>query len=237
MNKWKNELKRAFEAPGPERKRAFLRQLDLPGMPAHAFLFSQIGYIRKWVWCISVLIFAVSVLGLVFLPGMVLWLISGLTPLLALTVISESGRSERYKMAELEMATRFSLKSVTFARLAILGLLDFPLLGILLLIGSWGASVDPLAVALYILTPFLFTSFTGLYIVRKFRGQEAMYICSGVSVGISIFLLLSHRIIPFIYKEQCLTAWIIIAAVLIVGNGKQCTAMIKRTEELVWNLS
>ena len=237
MNKWKDELMQAFDAPQPVRKSIFLRQLDLPRMPVHEFLFSQIGYIRKWIWCVSTLIFVVSILGLAFLPGTVLWLISGLTPLLSLTIISESGRSELYKMVELEMATRFSLRSVTFARLAILGLMNLLLLGVLLPIGLWNDTVAPLAAALYIITPFLLTTFIGLYIVRKFRGQEAMYTCVGTSVGISISLFLSHNIIPFIYQEQCLTAWIITALVLLFGNGKQCVAMINKTEELAWNLS
>lgn len=237
MDKWKDELKQAFEAPQPVRKRNFLRHLDLPRMSVHEFLFAQIGYIRKWVWCVSTLIFVVSILGLAFLPGTVLWLISGLTPLLALTIISESGRSELYKMVELEMATRFSLRSVTFARLAILGLMDLLLLGVLLPIGLWNDTVAPFSAALYMITPFLLTTFIGLYIVRKFRGQEAMYACVGTSVGISISLLLSHNIIPFIYQEQCLTAWMIIALALLFGNGKQCIAIIKKTEELAWNLS
>ncbi|MBR6626632.1 MAG: hypothetical protein IKL04_01430 [Lachnospiraceae bacterium] len=237
MDKWKDELKQAFEAPQPVRKRNFLRQLDLPRMPVHEFLFSQIGYIRKWVWCVSALVFVVSILGLAFLPGTVLWLISGLTPLLALTIISESGRSELYKMVELEMAARFSLRSVTFARLAILGLMDLLLLGVLFPIGLWNDTAAPLAAALYMITPFLLTTFIGLYIVRKFRGQEAMYACVGISVGISISLFLSHNIIPFIYQEQCLTAWMITALVLLFGNGKQCVAMIKKTEEFAWNLS
>lgn len=237
MDQWKDELKRAFEAPRPVRKREFLRQLELPRMPVYEFLYVQIGYIRKWAWCVSGLVFAVSVLGLAFLPDRVLWLISGLTPLLALTIVSESGRSERYEMAELEMATRFSLRSVTLARLAILGLMNLLLLGVLFPIGLWSGTSTPLAAALYMITPFLLTTFIGLYIVRKLSGQEAMYACVGTSVGISMFLFLSHNVIPFIYREQCLAAWMITALALLVGNGKQYVAMIKQTEELAWNLS
>lgn len=235
MDKWKNELKQALEAPRPLRKREFLRQLDLPQMTVYAFLFSQISYIRKWVWYASTLIFVIAVLGLAFLPGTVLWLISGLTPLLALTIISESGRSELYKMAELEMSTRFSLRSVTFARLGILGIMNLLLLGMLLPIGLWSDIVDPFAAALYIITPFLLTTFIGLHIVRKNRGQEAMYAYVGTSVGISISLLLSHNIIPFIYQKQCFTAWMIAALVLLVGTGMQGIALIKQKEELAWN--
>jgi len=235
VNNWKDELMQAFDAPQPVRKSIFLRQLNLPRMRVHEFLFSQIGYIRKWVWCVSALIFVVSILGLAFLPGTVLWLISGLTPLLALTLISETGRSEMYEMAELEMATRFSLRSVTLARLAILGLMDLLLLGVLLPIGLWNDTVSPFSSALYMITPFLLTTFIGLYIVRKYRGQEAMYACVGVSVGISVLLFLSHLVVPFIYREQWITAWMVVALAMLMGSGKQCAVLIMKTEEIGWN--
>lgn len=237
MDKWKEELKMAFDAPCPVRKKDFLRRLDRCEMPVYRFLLSQVGYIRKWVWCVSVLIFGISVLGLAILPGTVLWMISGLTPLLALTIISEGGRSEVYNMAELEMATRFSLRSVTLARLVILGVLNLLLLGGLLPIGLWNDEVAPLAAILYIITPFLLSAYIGLCLVRKIRGKEGIYICGSASVGISIFLCLSHSVIPCIYREQWLAAWLLTALALLFGIGKQCVAMINKTEELSWNLS
>lgn len=237
MNKWREELRRAFDAPQPMRKRAFLRNLNAGGMSVSAFLVSQIGYIRKRVWCVCAAIAAVSVFGAVFLPDTVLWLISGLTPLLVLTIIAESGRSEYYQMAELEMATRFSLRSVTLARLAILGTVSLLLLGILVPIGLCGGTAAPVAAVLYIVTPFLLSAYAGLLIVRKLRGQEAMYICTGVSAGISMFLLLSHSLTPFIYQERCLAAWITAALVLLIGSGKEYRSIIKRTEDLAWSLS
>ena len=96
MRRWKNELKEAFNAPQPVRKSEFLRQLNCPEIPVHMFLMSQVGYIRKWVWCVSAVILIASVLSVAFLPSTSLWMISGLTPFLALTLISESGRSQRY---------------------------------------------------------------------------------------------------------------------------------------------
>lgn len=235
MNHWKYELKQAFDVPKPTRKKAFLREIPIPQMSVSHFLLSQIGYIRKKIWCISALIFITAIFGLTCIPDHVLWLISGLTPLLALTIISESGRSECYNMAELEMATRFSLKSITFARLSILGLVNAGILALLLLIGLWNDTVLPLAAALYIITPFLLTSFTGLYIVRKIRGQEALYACIGTSVGISIFLFLSHTLMPFIYQDQWLMIWLLAALFLFFGTGKQCIAMLKNTEDFAWN--
>lgn len=237
MNKWKEDLKLAFDMPQPLQKNTFLRTLEQSGISVPVFLISQIGYIRKWVWCIYSVIFIVSLFGATFLPDAVVWLLSGLTPLLALTVTTESGRSEAYKMAELEMATRFSLKSVTFARLTMLGLTDLLLLGLLVPIGLCNNRTAPTAAALYIITPYLLSAFTGLWVFRKLKGQEAIYTCIGASVVISIFLLLSHALIPFLYQEQCLPVWSIAFIALLFASGRECIKILKRMEEFTWNLS
>lgn len=235
MNKLKKELELAFYAPNPLRKREFMRKLPPPKMNIGEFLFTQIGYIRKWVWCVSALIFIASVLGVAFLSLDMLRVISALTPLLALTVVSESGRSEFYEMAELEMATRFSLKSVTLARLSILGIVDLILLCLLVPIGLWKNTLSPVAAGLYIITPFLLTAFSGLLIVRKFRGRESMYACVGVTACVSLLALFSHSTAPAIYQQSKLIWWAAAALALCVGTAKQYIAIIKRTEELTWS--
>lgn len=236
MTEWKDELKWAFEAPAAERKRVFLRQLVLPRMTVGEFLLSQVGYIRKLSWGISALILVGSVLGLAFLrEGTVIWLISGLTPFLALVFILESGRSELCHMDELEMTTRFSLKTVTLARVMILGMTDAAILCMLLPIGLWNHTAAPLTAALYMITPFLFTVYSGLLAMRKLKGRDAMYACVGISVSISLAVFLSHQIMPCIYQQQCVRVWTIAALALAFGNGKQCMEMINRKGELAWN--
>lgn len=235
MNNWKKELRHAFEAPPPQRKRAFLRQLEQPRMSGFTFLLTQTGYIRKWVWCVSVLVFLTAVIGAGVLSLDMLWGISALTPLLALTIVCESGRSECYEMAELELATRFSLRSVTMARLCILGAENLGLLCLLMPLGLWHSGVCSLAAGVYILTPFLLTAFLGLYIVRKVRGREAVYTCVGVTLLISVSVFFTHDNIPYLYQGTCLSWWIAGALALCIGIGMQYVTIIRRTEELAWN--
>ena len=45
----------------------------------------------------------------------------GLVPFLVLISVTESTRSYRYEMEELELSSRFSLKSIVMARMVILG--------------------------------------------------------------------------------------------------------------------
>lgn len=236
MKDWKNDLFQAFDIPRPVQKETFIRQLKTPRIPIHQFLLSQICYIHKWIWFISAVVFLAAVLGLTILPEAVLWIISGLTPILALTILSESGRSKRYEMAELEMATRFSLRSVTFARLGILGISNLLLLALLLPIGIQ-SQLNPLAAGLYIITPFLLTTFIGLFLVRKMKGQESLYACIGTAIGVSFSVFFSHETISFIYQESWISLWMITAVALCIGTGRQFIKIITQTEETVWNLS
>lgn len=237
MNNWNKELKKAFEAPKPLRKQEFIRRFVSRKVTIPEFLFTQIGYIRIQVWGISIFVMIVAVLGVTFFSKDMLWFICSLTPLLAFTFISENGRSECYKMTELEMATRFSLRSVTLARLAILGLTDLVLLSLLLPLGLCNNEWSLLAVGLYMTTPYLLTTFCCLYIVRKFRGRESLYACVGITACISCVALFSHSTIPYIYQERYLIEWGVGALILCIGIGTQYVKIINQTEELSWNLS
>lgn len=235
MNNWKKELRRAFAAPPPRRKREFLRQWQMPRMSVFRFLLTQVGYIRKWVWWVSAFIFAAAVVGAGVLSRNMLWEISAMTPLLALAAVCESGRSECYEMAELELATRFSLRSVTMARMCILGAENLVLLCLLTLLGLWHSGFPSPAAGVYTLTPFLLTSFWGLYALRRIRGREGIYVCVGLALFISVSVFFTRDNIPALYRESCLSWWIAGALALCAGIGTQYAKMIKRTEELAWN--
>lgn len=235
MNKWKNELKKAFDAPIPLRKQSFLHELEVPSISIVSFLLSQLGYIRKRVWCVSILIFILALSSSFFFPVDYLWFIAALTPILALTILSESGRSTYYGMAELEMATRFSLRNILLARLAILGLNNLFLLCLLTLISFWHHVLNPLAIGLYIITPFLLTTFSGLLITCKLRNHEAFYYCMGSAVFISFSLLISRNTIPYIFQENYMIWWLLTAILLCLGIYQKLQLIINQKEEFIWN--
>lgn len=224
----KKELNCFFKAPPPLRKREFLQTLEQPQMSLPEFMFSQLGYIRKWVWGVSVLVFAASIIGAAMFSVDMLWGISALTPLLALTILSESGRSETYGMAELEMATRFSLRSVILARLGILGIENLLLFCMLLPVSIWNNMLSPIQAGIYILTPFMLTTLLGLLIVRTIRGREAIHLCMGMTACISFSIFFLHTAVPQLYHEQQLIWWAAVLALLCIGTAKQYYEMIKR---------
>ncbi|MDE5933086.1 MAG: hypothetical protein K2H40_11490 [Lachnospiraceae bacterium] len=234
---WKKELRRIFEPPEPMRKMEFIRELERPGIGLCGFIVIQVGYIRKWVWLASAFAFFSSLFGAAALSADMLWWISAWMPLLALTIVAESGRSESYGMAEMEMATRFSLKSILLARLGILGAENMLLLCLLLPIGLCNNLFRPMQAGLYMLTPFLLTAFLGLSVMRRFRGQEASYLCIGITIVISLVVIFVHDSMPQLYGEDYLLWWGAVAAALSIGTVKQYYQFINRMEELQWNLS
>lgn len=235
--KWKRELRQAFEPPAPIRKKEFIRGLEKPVIGPFAFLMIQVGYLRKWVWLVSAAIFFSSLAGAAVLSEDVLWWISAWTPLLALTLIVESGRSESYAMVELEMATRFSLKSVLLARMGILGTENLLILCLLWSIGSRSSLFGPVQAGLYMLMPFLLTAFTGLSVMRRFRGREAAYLCGGAAFCIGFCAVFLHNNMPQLYGENYLFWWAAAAIALCIGMVKRYYQFIKGMEDFIWNLS
>lgn len=230
----RENIKYSFEAPPPLHKKEFLKTLKAPRMTHFEFILSQIGYIRKWIWCVSILIFTMALLAGRYLPAYALWVVSALTPFLSLTVLSECGRSERYEMNELEMAARFSLQSIIIARLGILGLENLLFLCLLIPVSIWRQAADPIRTGLYILIPYLLTAYIGLYVVRRFRGPETIYYCGAAAVcisGLSIWLL--HDTLLSVFTGSSLMWWIAITVILSAGTVKQTLQFIKETEELI----
>ena len=226
------ELQQAFEAPSPLYKKDFLqknflKKMEFSKISMAEFVFSQISYIRKWTWSISTLIFAISLTGSIILSLDMLWVISAFSPVLALTILSESGRSESYKMAELEIATRFSLRSVLFARSGILGTGNLVLLCLMMPLGLRNNEFSPLQAGVSVITPFLLTSFIGLWIVRKFRGREAMYFCAGIAACISVSVFFFHMTVPRIYQGNHIVWWLIGILLLCIGTVVQYCEIIR----------
>lgn len=237
MNK---ELKKAliknFEAPAPIQKKEFLRSIPKPSIRMFEFIRTQSAYIRKWGWAISVLIFTVAFIGAEYLERDMLWCISASMPLLALSVLAESGRSETYGMAELELSTQFSLKSVVLARLLILGVANFALFCLLLPFAYRNNGVGIFQTSVYMACPYLLTAFGGLWAVRRIRGKEATYFCVGIAAGVCAGSLILHQSFPIIYTEQGFIWWLFAVIILGIGTTNQCYQMMKQTEELAWNL-
>ena len=207
--KTKEALKTVFAAPPPLHKKEFLQKTaPIPAkLSLFSFLLVQLRYIRKRVWILAALIFGFLFSVSFILSADRIWALSAFTPLLALLTVAETGRSEIYEMAELELATRFA-----------------------------GSHIPSLRAVLCIATPFLLTSFACLCIVRRRRERESIYLCVGVTACISFFTFGLRLFAPRFLSETPFIYWLFAATLLGIGTFYQYHNLI-RQEELTWNFS
>lgn len=216
---WKAVLRQGFEAPPPEKKEEFLHEITegktacgaaLPcavrhgASPGHvsslSFVCAQAAYIRKWVWAVSAVLFLAAFAGACILKKDILWSLSAVMPVLALALVTESGRSERYGMAELEQASRFPLKSVTLARLGIVGLENLILFCLLIPLVLINSGFGLIQTGVCLTLPYLLTSYLGAWALRKLRGREGDFVCAGIALFVSIGNGLLRQAQPVFYE-------------------------------------
>lgn len=231
----KKMLQTAYEAPEPLRKEKFLRKLPKAQISHTEFMLLQAAYMKKWVWIVSVLALGIALKGASFLERNMLELFSALMPFIALTVTTENTRSAACGMEELEMASRFSLRSVVLARMGILGGVHFVLICCLIPVSLQNQIYGPLQAGVYLTVPYLLTVLPGLMAARRIHGKESGYVCAGIAAMVSVtFITLGSN--GAVYREIYFSWWFAAFFILIIMLGAEWRRTIKETEELAWNL-
>lgn len=236
----KQELKRALQdafcAPAPEKKQAFLNSVPCPKISYGQFLLTQAAYIRKWVWAVSAVIFLIALIYGQLLERNVLWVLSTIIPFLAISAIIESIRSEVYGMAELEMTSRFSLRSVVLARMGVLGVVHFGVLCLITIVGYRAGGANLFQTGVYLFVPYLLTDAVGLWLVRKVRGKEAVYASIGVAVIIGIVPAFIRYAMELLYEAEMFGWWLAALVILCGVTVSELKKSLRRMEELMWSL-
>ena len=238
-NQLKRSIQKAFAAPEPDQqeKARFLRTLPQPQISLLQFILVQASYVRKVSWVLSGLILLLALFGAYNISQDTLWVVSAFVPALGLLAVTEGNRSMMYGMSEFEMSTRFSLKSVVMARMSVLGVLDFIVLVCAIPVCYTGSGFSLLQTGLYLLVPYMLTVNISLWIIRRFQGQETVYVCMSVAALIGGANVGLHFITDLIYQNANIVWWFILLVLLFAGMAHEIYLAIKQTEEYTWNLS
>ena len=159
-------------------------------------------------------------------------LVSVLLPFAALSTVTELHRSARCRMEELEMASRFSLKTLLLARLTLLGLGNLLLLCALFpLMTGWG-QLSLAETGFYLLCPYCLTSLLCLMVTRRFRGSESVYLCAGTAAAVSVLCSMWQEKPPVLFQGAGY-AWVtLLLLALMIWEYRRYLFC---GEELVWN--
>lgn len=229
--KLKKELAIYFEAPKPVRKRAFVQQFGMPKMNPCYVIFMQAKYISKWVWIASLLFFGGAILLTWVAEPKYISMFLGCIPFLVMFSVTESMRSYRYGMEELELSARFSLKSIVLARMLMLGIGNM-----VVLLGAVFVLRSSLQISIaYVMTPYFLTAGGGLWIVRRVRSKENNLYCFALAALVSASVWYLPWQFKAMYAAQNVWMWAGACIIGIVITVRESFRTIRMTEDLAWN--
>ena len=235
----KRQIRELCQAPGPERKEEFFRQLKAQGLLGRRtrtlsqveFVAGQIPYIEKWTWVLSVLLLVFLTEVCRLRPGNYPF---AMTPFLAAGALVQTVRSFRWKMAEMECAARFSLRSVMLARLFIVGIFNTLGLLIVILLVRPCFSYSLLRVFLYMMVPYLTAAWLGSVYERKQRADHG-WGCVLICLLSSAAFAAAPLFLAWLYEERWTVLWAAAMILMVGGLSGSIRNWISRMEEPAWS--
>ena len=232
----KEILKKAYAVAPSEREKIFLKAYEKRSRSFMAALRLEFRYMGlKNV--LAGLVLCTVLLALVWVKAgdtRLKWNIASILPLFALTATELVGRSERYGMAELETASRFSLRTLRMARMLILG-------GISLLVLLGGGvifrkylQVDPVLTVGLVGIPYLLNVSGCLWLTRKWHARESIYGCAGITV-IACLLPSFGEVMQTNGQVNAGMVWPLMLF-LAAATVREAILYMKDGEDVVWNL-
>lgn len=252
------ELKKLYKAPKPDGKRQFMEQyrkrreeqilgpvndgktgdargragsFDRKPLSICHMMAIQCTYLTKWVWVVTAAVLGISLYAGARFQAEGWWAACACVPFLGMTAITAAFRSKTWDMAQLEQASRFSLRSIVAARIGILGMGN---LLCLLVMCIWMNTAGGRQL-LFLLVPYLFTSFGCLVITRRITGREGIYASAGVASAVSCMEMVLHGMFPWIMEKEYTNWWLAVAVGMLVLAIREWNRSITKMEELSWS--
>lgn len=227
----KEELTKYYDVPAPQRKQAFVRSLGVQKINLAYLTMLQARYISKWTWFCSVLFCVLTFAMSCTVDDKYTSVVFAILPFWVMISVTESMRSYRYGMDELELSARFSLKSIVMARLVVLGVGNLVTLAVLSGILSSSSDFH----VLHVMTPYFLTAGGGLSIVRNVRGSENTMYCFGLATVVSVLELIMQWEYQEFFLQRYTDFWAIVCVAGILFTLRESYRTIRMTEDLAWN--
>ena len=230
----KKMLAAAYTLPETAKEKQFIRRYEKRTLQIPDILRTEFRYMG-WQSILTGAILCM-IFGAVIKMGNpeMIWAVSALIPVAAVIPVLLLSRSERYGMAELEAASRFSLRFLRLVRMFIIGVFTLGLLlmlGVILRFFSVFTRIDYL---MAVVIPYLTSVYGAMLIARKRQGKEnVLWILAVCLLG---------GMLPFAMREirnaGQLSGMVpaAVTAALFTAAVKECILYVKESENVSWNL-
>ena len=223
-------LKQEFSCPAPKRKMHFLETLRPRKITMIDFVIMQVAYIRKAVWVLTFIVFGTAVICAWRGSAITERMIAALLPFIAAAEVIETQRSASFQMTEIEAATRFSLRSIFFAKMLIMGIAFLGLFIIVTPIIAVTSKSSLIVTATHILIPYLITMIICLNVERTKAGRSNRYLSIAAATGVSISVLLAGEHIVMMTTNMSSYLFILLTILLLLVTAIECRKTINKME-------
>ncbi len=237
----KKELRQLYPAPAPGRKEEFLRKLPYPRTGPIETIAVQVGYIRKSVWLLSLLLAAAALAygehyGQSAGRYGMLWYFSAVMPLLAVLAVTETFRSAAYGMAELEQSAKHNLQEILLIRMGAVSGVDFLLILSALPFLAQKEQISLFRGAVYLTVPWMCTCVLAFQIEKYVKGQDSVWYCCALGLFIIGIGLTAGRFLGTVYGDGKFYAWLIALLIFAALLARQIWQIRHEIEEWDKNL-
>jgi hypothetical protein len=203
------------------------------------FLLRQIPFVGRKIWMMQggILIFMCWLLNVMFTGNLryignrhiadILCFFAVFTTLMSMPFFQ---RSRKYKMYEVEAATRMSIPKLIFSNVLIIAIGNVVVFTAVTLVAVYEINILPIFIVLYLLLPFLISWCGCIFILnRNLNHKEYSYfICEVFCLFLLLLQTAIHALVPQIYSEANLIGWLIITLIFAVTLVVQLKQLMKK---------
>ena len=175
-----SELKRLIKSAysiEASRKNEFIKNYQRRELNYRELLRVQLQYMGAQLMAICGYALAMLLGSLANIDVKLAKIVAVLAPLAALFALTGLGKSEKYGMEEIEMSSRFSLRTIKIIRLAIIGIA-----GLAIMLAASCALSAVTGMNLFVSfaaagVPYLITTFLCMLLIRRWHSPKNIYGC------------------------------------------------------------
>ena len=234
-----SELKRLIKSAysiEASRKNEFIKNYQRRELNYRELLRVQLQYMGAQLTAICGYALAMLLGSLANIDVKLAKIVAVFAPLAALFALTGLGKSEKYGMEEIEMSSRFSLRTINIIRLAIIGIA-----GLAIMLAASCALSAVMGMNLFVSfaaagVPYLITTFLCMLLIRRWHSPKNIYGCVVIAAGVCAAMFggidILERCCAGLYRSA-------LSGVLLISAGLtavEVCAYIRESEELQWNL-
>ena len=231
-NDVKRLLKNAYHEGASEQKAAFLRTYQPRQMNYWELLSLQFQYMGAQLVILYGYAFAMFLGLIAHRDETIARLFAALMPVLALTALTGLGKSEKYGMAEMEMASRFSLRMLKILRLTLVGLSGAVTMAAVSCVLKITTGVNLLCSLALACIPYLATTFFSMLLIRKWHSRKNIYGCVAIALFVCLFTYCGVELAAGLSRG---VLWVSLL-ICVLLTGSEISKYLKESETLQWNL-